>query len=263
MHDDLVYVLNARAGGSVQGYGILFNHLFPIPGSSRALGLNPTATPEFVNTPGQVAFSPDGSQLIVTTKANGSSIDVFGVHRLGTLDRTPVVNAEPGAVPFAVTFDGAGNLVVTEAMTNAVATFALHHDGTLTPLPSVSPAQMATCWIVGANGQFYASNAGSASVTRVQSGSGGGLTLLGNTTTDPGSVDATATAERPLPLRTDRWQWHRGRVPDQRRRLAHADRERHRPERNRRRGHRRDLTAHRAIVRLRRERTRRSRTCSR
>ena len=143
-----------------------------------------------MNTPGQVAFTPDGSQLIVTTKANGSSIDVFRVHRHGTLDQTPVVNAEPGTVPFAVTFDGAGNLVVTEAGTNAVATFDLHRNGTLTPLSSVLTGQMATCWIVGANGQFYASNAGSASVTRIQSGSGGGLTLLGNTTTDPGSVDA-------------------------------------------------------------------------
>jgi 6-phosphogluconolactonase (cycloisomerase 2 family) len=194
VHDDLVYVLNARAGGSVQGYGIFFNYLLPIPGSSRALGLNATATPEFVNTPGQVAFTPDGSQLIVTTKANGSSIDVFGVHHYGTLDAAPVVNTEPGAVPFAVTFDRAGNLVVTEAGTNAVATFFLHHNGTLTALTTVPTAQMATCWIVGANGQFYASNAGSASVTRFQSGSGGALTLLGNTTTDPGSVDATVTS---------------------------------------------------------------------
>jgi 6-phosphogluconolactonase (cycloisomerase 2 family) len=194
VHDDLVYVLNARAGGSVQGYGILFNALLPIPGSSRALGLNASAIPEFVNTPGQVAFTPDGSRLIVTTKANGSSIDVFGVHRQGTLDAAPVVNAEPGAVPFAVTFDRIGNLVVTEAGTNAVATFDLHHDGTLAPLTAVATAQTATCWIVGANGQFYASNAGSASVTRVRSGPDGALTLLGNTTTDPGSVDATVTS---------------------------------------------------------------------
>jgi 6-phosphogluconolactonase (cycloisomerase 2 family) len=193
VHDDLVYVLNARAGGSVQGYGIFFNYLLPIPGSSRPLGLNPTATPEFVNTPGQVAFTPDGSQLVVTTKANGSSNDVFGVHHFGLLDPTPVVNAEPGAVPFAVTFDRADNLVVTEAGTNAVATFDLHHNGTLTPITAVLTAQMATCWIVGANGQFYTSNAGSASVTRFQSNPGGGLTLLGNTSTDAGSVDAAAT----------------------------------------------------------------------
>ncbi len=192
VHDDLVYVLNARAGGSVQGYGIFGGHLFPL-GSNRALGLNAAATPEFVNTPGQVAFSPDGSQLIVTTKANGSSIDVFRVGFFGTLS-TAVVNAEPGTVPFAVTFDGSGNLVVTEAGTNAVATFALHHDGTITLLHAVPTNQAATCWIVGANGQFYSSNAGSASLTRVQSGPGGALTVLGNTGTDPGSVDAAISA---------------------------------------------------------------------
>ena len=106
----LVYVLNAEQGGSVQGYRSVLGHLLPIPGSGRALGLDPTATPQFVNTPGQVAFSPDGSQLIVTTKANGSAIDVFGVRALGRLSPTPVVNSEPGAVPFAVTFDQRGNL---------------------------------------------------------------------------------------------------------------------------------------------------------
>ncbi len=188
VHDDLVYVLNARAGGSVQGYGIFGGHVFPV-GTDRALGLNTALTPEFVNTPGQVAFSPDGSQLIVTTKANGSSIDVFRVGFFGALS-SAVVNAEPGTVPFAVTFDGAGNLVVTEAGTNAVATFDLHYDGTVALLHSVPTNQTATCWIVGVNGQFYASNAGSASLTRVQSGPGGTLTVFGNTATDAGSVDA-------------------------------------------------------------------------
>ena len=63
----------------------------------------------------------------------------------------------------------------------------------LPPLSSVLAAQMATCSDRRSERPFYASNAGSASVTRIQSGSGGGLTLLGNTTTDPGSVDAAAT----------------------------------------------------------------------
>jgi DNA-binding beta-propeller fold protein YncE len=71
----LVYVLNAEEGGSVQGYVVASGRLVPIPGSNRALGLNPTETPQFTHTPGQVAFSPDGSQLLVTTKANGSDID--------------------------------------------------------------------------------------------------------------------------------------------------------------------------------------------
>jgi hypothetical protein len=192
VHQNLVYVLNGRAGGSVQGYGIVGAHLFPL-GSNRALGLDAAATPEFVNTPGQVAFSPDGSQLIVTTKANGSSIVVFRVGFFGTLSNA-VVNAEPGTVPFAVTFDRAGNLVVTEAGTNAVATFRLHERGTLTLLHAVPTNQAATCWIVGVDGHLYASNAGSASVTRLQVGRGGALTVLGDTGTDPGSVDAAINA---------------------------------------------------------------------
>jgi Putative zinc-finger/Lactonase, 7-bladed beta-propeller len=93
-HGDLVYVLNATGGGSVQGYQVVSGLLFPIPGSNRPLGLNPAATPQYTNTPGQVAFSPDGSQLIVTTKDNGNDIDVFGVGFGGLLSASPVVNAD-------------------------------------------------------------------------------------------------------------------------------------------------------------------------
>ncbi len=69
VHDDLVYVVNALNGGAVSGFRVVGDHLVALPGSNRPLGLDPTATPQFVNTPGQVVFSPDGSQLIVTTKA--------------------------------------------------------------------------------------------------------------------------------------------------------------------------------------------------
>ncbi len=64
-----------------------------------------------------MAFSPDGTQLIVTTKANvvGNDIDVFGVRSDGRLSHSPVVNSEPGTVPFAATFDQAGHLVIGEA----------------------------------------------------------------------------------------------------------------------------------------------------
>ena len=195
VHDGLVFVLNAEAGGSIQGYGVFFGRLFPLPGTHRALGLDPTATPQFVNTPGQVAFSPDGRQLIVTTKANGNDIDVFRVGFFGTLSASPVVNAEPGTVPFAVTFDAAGNLVVAEAGTNALATFALHHDGTVVPLSSAGTGQSATCWITAIDGRFYASNAGSGSVSRFTEGAGGTLTLVDNTGTDAGTVDSAAAPD--------------------------------------------------------------------
>jgi 6-phosphogluconolactonase (cycloisomerase 2 family) len=195
VHGNLVYVLNAENGGSVQGYVAFFGHLFPLPGSNRALGLNPSASPQFVNTPGQVAFSPDGSKLIVTTKANGSDIDVFSVGFFGLLSHSPVVNAESGTVPFAITFDSAGHLAVANAGNNSLSTFTLNRDGTVTLIDSVGTGQAATCWVAPAQGYLYTSNAGSASVSGYQAAPNGNLTLLAPpTATDPGTVDASASA---------------------------------------------------------------------
>jgi len=195
VHDGLVYVLDAEGGGFVQGYRSIFGFLLPIPGSQRALGLDPAATPQFTHTPGQVAFTPDGSRLVVTTKANGSAIDVFGVGPDGRLSSAPTVNAEPGAVPFAVSFDVAGHLVVAEAGTNALATFGFAGGGTLTPLAQLGTGQAATCWVEPANGFFYASNAGSGTLSGFSVGPGGQLTLVGATPTDAGTVDAAAAPD--------------------------------------------------------------------
>src|SRR5262249_34448372 len=112
VHGNYVYVLNALNGGSVYGYRVSDGLLSPIPGSLRGLGLNPAATPQFTNTPGQVAFIPDGSALIVTTKANGNDVDVFSVLGGGLLSASPVVNSEPGAVPLAVSFDPLGHVLI-------------------------------------------------------------------------------------------------------------------------------------------------------
>jgi DNA-binding beta-propeller fold protein YncE len=193
VHGDLVYALNALNGGTVQGYQVFSGHLLPIPGSKRALGLDPSATPQFTNTPGQVAFSPDGSQLIVTTKANGNDIDVFAVKLSGRLSASPVVNPEPGTVPFAIAFDPAGHLLIAEAGTNALASFALHPDGTVSSLQAVPNGQAATCWVSPARGFFYTSNTGSGTLSGYSDSASGQLALLGNTTTEPGTVDAAAS----------------------------------------------------------------------
>ena len=191
---NVVYALNAEDGGSVQGYRVILGRLFPIAGSGRPLGLDPAATPQFTNTPGQVAFSPSGSQLIVTTKANGNDIDVFAVHPDGRLSGRPVVNAEAGTVPFGISFDQAGHLAIADAGTNALATYALAADGTVTPIDSVGNSQAATCWVAPAGGFLYASNAGSADVSGYSASPGGELTLLGETATDTGTVDASASS---------------------------------------------------------------------
>jgi 6-phosphogluconolactonase (cycloisomerase 2 family) len=190
---DLVYVLNAENGGSVSGYWVIAGRLVPIPGSIRPLGLNPNATPQFTNTPGQVAFSPDGTQLIVTTKANGNDIDVFGVGPGGRLSASPVVNAEGATVPFAITFDPAGHLVIADAGTNALSVFTLHSGGTVTLIDSVGTGESATCWVAPDGGLLFASNAGSATISGYASSGSGEITLLGDTATDPGTVDASAS----------------------------------------------------------------------
>ncbi|HLK73157.1 MAG TPA: hypothetical protein VKU77_05860 [Streptosporangiaceae bacterium] len=191
---DLLYVLNALGGGRLQGYRVAGGGLIPIPGSGRALGLDPTASPQFTHTPGQVAFTPDGRQLIVTTKANGNDIDVFGVRPGGRLSAAPVVNSEPGTVPFAISFDLYGHLVIAEAGTNALATFALAPGGTVSLVDAVPAGASATCWVAPAGPFLFASNAGSASESGYSSSFGGQLSLLGAGTTDPGTVDASAAA---------------------------------------------------------------------
>jgi len=197
VYDDLVYVLNALDGGSIQGYVVTDRgYLQPIESWHRALGLDPTETPQFTSTPGQVLFSPDGSQLLVTTKNNGNAIDVFHVAPSGHPSTTPVVNVEAGAVPFAAAFVDNRHFLVTEAGPNDVAGFTLHADGMVTPDVSVATTQSATCWITPTgDGLFYASNAGSPSLSTLQTGGHHELTLLGQTTTDPGTVDASVSPD--------------------------------------------------------------------
>jgi 6-phosphogluconolactonase (cycloisomerase 2 family) len=184
-----LYVLNARGGGSIQGYSLKSGKPKLIKGWNRPLGLDPTATPEFTHTPGQVAFTPDGSKLIVTTKGNTSSIDVFAVKN-GAVAKTPVITSLPEAVPFAVDFDGAGNLLVSEAGPNAIASFKIASNGSLTPLAAAVPTgQEATCWITTVGNTAFVSNAGSGTVSAFGV-KGSALTPLGNTLTSPGTVDS-------------------------------------------------------------------------
>jgi 6-phosphogluconolactonase (cycloisomerase 2 family) len=194
VHGDYVYVLNALGSGSVYGYQVAGGQLSPIPGSERGLNLTPVTGPtQFTNTPGQVAFTPDGSALIVTTKMNGNDIDVFSVGSGGVLSSSPVVNSEPGTVPFAINFGRHGDVLIAEAGPNALATFALS-GGVLTQLNAADTGQSATCWVARAGRYFYVSNAGSGSVSGYAVGFGGSLSALGNTPTNAGTVDAVSAA---------------------------------------------------------------------
>ncbi|HEY1834786.1 MAG TPA: hypothetical protein VGG08_10135 [Solirubrobacteraceae bacterium] len=191
----LVYVLNAGEGGSLQGFRVSGSQLSALAGSNRSLGLPTTEGPQqFTHTPGEVAFSPNGSQLIVTTKAASNDVDVFTVEVDGTLAASPRENELPGAVPFAVSFDRLGHLLVAEAGPSALADFTLRANGELVQLDALETGQAATCWIARDGNRFYTSNAGSASLSGFQLAAHGQLLkLFGQIPTDAGTVDAAVS----------------------------------------------------------------------
>jgi 6-phosphogluconolactonase (cycloisomerase 2 family) len=190
VHGDLVYVLNAGGSGSVHGYRIAGGRLHPIENSSRSLSLTPVSGPTaFLNTPGQVGFTPDGDQVIVTTKANGSHIDVFRVRPSGRLSDTPVMNSSATPVPFGFTFDARGRLVVGEAGTSSVSTYVVHDDGTLATIGSQTDAQAALCWIDRVGQTYFVANTGSGSVSAFRLDAGGHPMLITTTHVGPGAID--------------------------------------------------------------------------
>jgi Tol biopolymer transport system component len=195
VHGDVVYVLNALDGASVQGYYVIGERLLPLPRSNRKLGLDPTQV-TFTETPGEVAFSPDGSHLLVTTKANGNNIDVFGVDRFGRVSAHPAVTNVPGGVPFAISYDPHGRVEVAMAGTASVTTYRLNSNSTLTQLAATVPtSQAGTCWVVSDGQLLFTTNPGSGSVTSLTASSTGDVTVDGSTPTDAGTVDPAVSAD--------------------------------------------------------------------
>lgn len=194
-HGGVVYVLNAEDGGSVQGYRVVNGRLVAVPAWNRALGLESDGAPQFTHTPGQVGFTADGRHLLVTTKAAGNDVYVYGIGLDGGPSRSVTVNAFPGAVPFAFVDAGRSQIALVEAGPSSVVTLQVDADGTLSTLSSFATGQAATCWIAGSGDLLFASNAGSANETGLRLGAGASLTGLGNTATDAGTVDAVASAD--------------------------------------------------------------------
>jgi 6-phosphogluconolactonase (cycloisomerase 2 family) len=195
VHGDLVFVLNSGGPGIVQGFRIEDGSLKPISGSSRSLGLANTSPPDFLMSPGQIGFSPDGRQLLVTTKASGSTIDIFQVEHDGTLSPTFVANPSATPVPFAFTF-AHGRLVSGEAATSSVTTYRVGYGGALTGAESQSDGQTALCWIQRVGRFIYVSNTGSNTLSSFTL-DGGRPTLLAAVaaTTEPGPIDLTSPGQ--------------------------------------------------------------------
>jgi 6-phosphogluconolactonase (cycloisomerase 2 family) len=194
---NLVTVLNAGGAGSVAEFGWFNGRLFALPGQVRSLGLSNTTPPDFHHGPGQVSYTPNGQHLIVTTKLSTNSYDVFSVGANGALGASPVVTASVNPLPFSFVFDAAGNVVATEAGTSSVTTYRVNSNGTLSSIGTVSDGATALCWISGANGYYFGSNAGSGTVSSFTENSSGAPVLVNATaaTAHAGTTDSVVSPD--------------------------------------------------------------------
>ncbi|MEA2631654.1 MAG: hypothetical protein QOE66_1873 [Chloroflexota bacterium] len=189
IHDDLVYVANAGAGGSdYTGFRLRDNgRLEPIAGSTVSL-------PDDA-LPGQILFSGDGRTLAATRvgPANGPSfIDSFRVGHDGRLTAAP---GSPFAAqrigPFGSAFRPTNprQLFVSNAhdgaLAGSVSAYRVGHDAALTPVGGSPYAdlQTAPCWVeISHDGKYlFAINTASSSISRYWIAANGTLTLLGST----------------------------------------------------------------------------------
>jgi 6-phosphogluconolactonase len=166
VHGSYVFVLNAGGHARVVGFTLGDTSLTPT-GDTRALtGADPA----------QIGFTPDGSTLIVTDRANDALIE------LSREGGEPVPHASSGATPYGFDFTRDGTLVVTEAFGAAVGAAAASSYGSgLRPVSkSVGNTRSEVCWAaVTKDGRFvFVTNFGDGSISSYAIGADGSLSLV-------------------------------------------------------------------------------------
>ncbi len=190
---NVAFVLNSGSN-TVQGFTLgATGTLTPIPGTNATLGT--------ANAGGaQIAFSADGSALIVTGHASNTLIALpLGA---GNIPGRPVISPSAGANPLGFAVAPDGTIVVSETNGDAsnagtMSTYRLQSNFTLKPISARVPArQSATCWVaITPDGKYaYASNTLSATITQFALGTGGTLTRV------PANGISASTGNGHLPL---------------------------------------------------------------
>ena len=200
VHGDQVFVLNAWGGASVAGFRQFGGYLIPVPSWTRDLGLQTSSSTVFTATPGQIGFTPDGSQLVVTTKNAADTVDVFRDGLFGP-SAEPTVTSLPGAGGLRGRRDPAGRDLpgsgagprhrTRNHLQDTVATFAIAPSGRLTQLVRCSGWTRCRCrrWRRTAPGTV------TEPVSVREPPGDGAVTLQGTTPTDAGTVDAAVSSD--------------------------------------------------------------------
>jgi 6-phosphogluconolactonase len=170
-HDGLVYVANT-GDGSLAGFRL---------GNEGLQVLGKVELPDGAD-PAQVAFTPDGSTLVVTDRGS-DAIALYRVDAEGRLG-APVVQSSSGPTPYGFAFTSSGTLVVTEAFGaqtgKAAASSYRVSGGSATPVSrSVGNGRSEICWAVVSNDDRYAftTNFADGAVSRYAIASDGSIAL--------------------------------------------------------------------------------------
>jgi 6-phosphogluconolactonase (cycloisomerase 2 family) len=163
VHGLLVYVLNS-ATSNISGFEIRDGRLVELDGSARPLSRADA-------DPAQIAFSADGTTLVVTERGT-DSISTYTVDAEG-LATGPATIAASGKTPYGFDFTPGGEVIVTEAFGGnvgeaAASSYSLTAPGVLAPLSnSVGDTRSEVCWAAVTNdGRFaYVTNFGDGTIS--------------------------------------------------------------------------------------------------
>jgi 6-phosphogluconolactonase (cycloisomerase 2 family) len=177
-YQDWLYVLNAGGSGNISGFAVgQDGSLSALAGSTQPVSNDGVgAAPALA----QIAFSSDGSALVVTEKST-NLIDTYAVE--DGLAGAPVENPSAGLTPFGFAFDRHDHAIVSEAASGSVSSYKIDGNEFNVISPAVVNTQAAACWIaISNNGKYaYTTNAGSGTISSYRIAEDGALTLLNPT----------------------------------------------------------------------------------
>jgi 6-phosphogluconolactonase (cycloisomerase 2 family) len=173
-HDGLVVVLTTGEPG-LASFRLDDEGIEPVAGGEQALSASDA-------DPAQVAFSPDGSMVVVTERGT-DSIVTYDVAPEGTFGTSRTIASE-GPTPYGFAITSGGTLVVTEAFraqkgAAAASSYAIE-DGSLVPrTSSVGNGRSEICWaVVTPDDRFaFTTNYADGAVSRFAIASDGSLSL--------------------------------------------------------------------------------------
>ena len=172
--DGLVVVLNTREPG-LASFRLNAEGIVRVEGGDQRLDASHA-------DPAQVAFSPDGSMVVITERAT-DSIVTYEVAPEGTFGASSAVASE-GPTPYGFAFTSGGTLIVTEAFgaekgAAAASSYAIVEGSLMARTSSVGNGRSEICWAVVTPDERFAftTNFADGAVSRYAIASDGSLSL--------------------------------------------------------------------------------------